>query len=201
MRKIDEKRVTRLVGYARVSTIEQNLDMQIQALIKAGVARDAIHVEKLSASNKRRPKLDWAIEQLRPGDVLTVWKLDRIARSLADMLHRIQTIEDQGAGFRSLTEQIDTTTPGGRLMLHMLGALAQFERDLVVQRTRAGVAAAKARGVKFGQPRKLSTKQEAQCRRWKSEGRSVREIVDLVKSEMGIRVSQQTVWKHTRAKR
>lgn len=189
-----------MIGYARVSTVEQNLEMQVQALVKAGVHRDLVHTEKLSASNRRRPKLDWAIDQLRPGDVLVVWKLDRIARSLVDMLNRIQAIEDQGAGFRSLTEQIDTTTPGGRLMLHVLGALAQFERDLVVQRTLAGVAAAKARGVRFGVPRKLDAKQIAQCKRWKKEGKAVREIVGLVKSEYNIKLSQQTAWKYTRGK-
>lgn len=188
----------RLVGYARVSTIEQNLDMQVEALRRAGVALERIHVEKLSASNKSRPKLDWAISVLRPGDVLVVWKLDRIARSLTDMLNRIQQIEGVGAGFKSLTEQIDTTTPAGRLLLHVIGSLAQFERDLVVQRTRAGVAAAKARGVVFGQPKKLDDKQAKQCRKWKAEGKSVREVQALVKQQYNIRLSQQTVWKTVR---
>jgi DNA invertase Pin-like site-specific DNA recombinase len=188
----------KLVGYARVSTVEQNLDMQIEALRRAGVALDRIHVEKLSATNKRRPKLEWALSNLRAGDTLVVWKLDRIARSLTDMLNRIQQIEECGAGFKSLTEQIDTTTPAGRLLLHVIGSLAQFERDLVVQRTRAGVAAAKARGVKFGQPRKLDDKQIAQCRKWKKEGRTVREIRELAKQQYNVRLSQQTVWKYTR---
>jgi DNA invertase Pin-like site-specific DNA recombinase len=200
VRKISANKTERLIGYARVSTLEQNLDMQVQALIKAGVHRDHLHVEKLSASNKRRPKLDWVIASARPGDVVVCYKLDRIARSLMDMLNRIQKLEEQGAGFRSLTEQIDTTTPGGRLMLHVLGALAQFERDLVIQRTRHGVAAAQARGVKFGQPQKLDGKQQAQCKRWKKEGRTVREIVGLVKAEYNIKLSNQTVWKYTRLK-
>lgn len=200
MRKIGVNKTERLIGYARVSTLEQNLDMQVQALLKAGVHRDHLHVEKLSASNKRRPKLDWVIASARAGDVVVCYKLDRIARSLMDMLNRIQKLEEQGAGFRSLTEQIDTTTPGGRLMLHVLGALAQFERDLVIQRTRHGVAAAKARGVKFGQPQKLDAKQRAQCRKWKADGKTVREIQGLVKSEFKERVSLQTVWKYTRNK-
>jgi DNA invertase Pin-like site-specific DNA recombinase len=199
MRKITSNKVpVRLVGYARVSTIEQNLDMQVEALRRAGVAQERIHVEKLSASNKKRPKLDWAISVLRPGDVLVVWKLDRIARSLSDMLYRVQQIETAGAGFKSLTEQIDTTTPAGRLLLHVIGSLAQFERDLVVQRTRAGVAAAKARGVVFGQPKKLDDTQAKQCRKWKAEGKSVREIQALVKQQYNIRLSQQTVWKTVR---
>lgn len=202
MRKVTSNKVpVRLVGYARVSTIEQNLDMQVEALRRAGVALERIHVEKLSASNKSRPKLDWAISVLRPGDVLVVWKLDRIARSLTDMLNRIQQIEGVGAGFKSLTEQIDTTTPAGRLLLHVIGSLAQFERDLVVQRTRAGVAAAKARGVVFGQPKKLNPEQEAQCRKWKQEGCSMRRIVELVQNTYDIDVSQQTIWKTTRAKK
>ncbi len=190
----------RLVGYARVSTIEQNLDMQVEALVRSGVARRDVLVEKVSASNKRRPQLDWALTQLRQGDTLVVWKLDRIARSLVDMLNRLRTIEDHGAGFKSLTEEIDTNTPAGKLMLHMLGALAQFERDLVVQRTKAGVAAAQARGVKFGQPMKLDKAQRTQCKQWKKDGMTVREIRDLVKSEFKISLSQQTVWKYVKRK-
>jgi DNA invertase Pin-like site-specific DNA recombinase len=181
-----------------VSTVEQNLDMQVRALEAAGVRVGDIHVEKVSATSKLRPKLEWAMANLRPGDTLIVWKLDRFARSMQDLLKGLQILQQSGAGFRSLTEHIDTTTPAGMLMVHVLGALAQFERDLVVQRTRHGVAAAKARGVKFGQPKKLNAKQEAQCKRWKKEGRSVREIVDLVAEQYEITVSQQTVWKTTR---
>ena len=190
----------RLVGYARVSTIEQNLDMQVDALVRSGVPRRDVLVEKVSASNKRRPQLDWALTQLRQGDTLVVWKLDRIARSLVDMLNRLRIIEDHGAGFKSLTEEIDTNTPAGKLMLHMLGALAQFERDLVVQRTKAGVAAAQARGGKFGQPMKLDKVRRAQCKQWKKDGMTVREIRDRVKSEFKISLSQQTVWKYVKRK-
>lgn len=188
----------RLVGYARVSTIEQNLDMQVEALVRSGVARRDVLVEKVSASNKNRPQLDWAIARLRHGDTIVVWKLDRIARSLVDMLNRLRTIEEVGAGFKSLTEEIDTNTPAGKLMLHMLGALAQFERDLVVQRTKAGVAAAQARGVKFGQPMKLDKAQRARCKQWKKEGLTVRDIRDRVKSEFKVTLSQQTVWKYVK---
>lgn len=191
----------RLVGYARVSTIEQNLDMQVEALVRSGVARRDVLVEKVSASNKKRPQLDWALTQLRQGDTLVVWKLDRVARSLVDMLNRLRIIEDHGAGFKSLTEEIDTNTPAGKLMLHMLGALAQFERDLVVQRTKAGVAAAQARGVKFGQPKKMSDDQIAQCRKWRKEGKTIREVQALVKSEYNIKVSPQTILVRTRGKR
>lgn len=200
MRKIGANKTERLIGYARVSTLEQNLDMQIQSLKAAGVHPDAIHVEKVSASNRKRPKLDWALSVMREGDVLVVYKLDRIARSLRELLERLEQIRQTGGGIRSITEHIDTSTPGGVLLLHVLGALAQFERDLVRQRTLSGVAAAKARGVPFGQPQKLDGKQQAQCRRWKKEGRTVREIVGLVKAEYNIKLSNQTVWKYTRDK-
>jgi len=201
VRKVDEKKTERLIGYARVSTLEQNLDMQIQELKKAGVHPDAIHVEKLSASNKKRPKLDWALSVMRTGDVLVVYKLDRIARSLRELLERLEQIRQTGGGIRSITEQVDTSTPGGTLLLHVLGALAQFERDLVRQRTISGVAAAKARGVKFGQPKKLNREQVAQCKAWRKDGKTVREIVDLVERKYGIEVSQQTIWVRTKGKR
>jgi DNA invertase Pin-like site-specific DNA recombinase len=190
----------RLIGYARVSTIEQNLDMQEKALLAAGVKPQHLHVEKVSASSKLRPKLEWALTVLRPGDTLIVWKLDRFARSMQDLLKGLKIIERSGAGFRSITEHIDTTTPAGMLMVHVLGALAQFERDLVVQRTRHGVAAAQARGVQFGQPKKLNAKQVAQCKRWRREKHTYRKIVDLCKSEFDIKVSAQTVMKSVKRK-
>lgn len=172
------QRVGRLVGYARVSTAEQNLDMQIQQLEKAGVDRRNIHVEKVSAAVSQRPKLEWAIAHLREGDTLVCYKMDRIARSLADLMRRIKQIEDSGANFRSLTESIDTTTPGGRLIFHVLGALAEFERDLIRERTRAGVKAAQERGVTFGVPPKLSPKQIAEAQRMRDRGISVYKIAE-----------------------
>lgn len=185
------------VGYARVSTVEQNLDMQITALRRAGVAADRIHVEKVSASGKNRPKLEWALSTLREGDTLVVWKLDRIARSMQDMLNRMEKIKSAGAGFKSLTEQLDTNTPGGVFLFHMLAAAAQLERDLVVQRTRAGVAAAKERGVRFGVLPKLDAKQQAQCRKWRKEKKTVREIVDLVRETYDIEISHALAHKYT----
>ena len=182
-----------LIGYARVSTVEQNLDMQVRALLAAGVRAGNLHVEKVSATSKARPKLEWALNNLRPGDTLIVWKLDRFARSMQDLLKGLKIIEASGAGFRSLTEHIDTTTPAGMLMVHVLGALAQFERDLVVQRTRHGVAAAKARGVKFGQPKKIDGPALKAVKRWRREQKTFREIVDLLEAEYGIKCSPQTV--------
>lgn len=196
-RKCEQIYDMNLVGYARVSTVEQNLDMQIAALHRAGVHPDRLHVEKVSASSKLRPKLDWAIETLRPGRTLVVWKLDRVARSMQDMLDRMEKIKSAGAGFRSLTEQIDTNTPGGIFLFHMLSAAAQLERDLIVQRTRAGVAAAKERGVVFGQPSKLDEKQKAQCRKWRKGKHTVREIVTLVHEKYGIKISHSLAQKYT----
>ena len=167
--------------------------MQVRALEAAGVRVSDIHVEKVSATSKVRPKLEWALSNLRPGDTLIVWKLDRFARSMQDLLKGLRIIENAGAGFRSLTEHIDTKTPAGMLMVHVLGALAQFERDLVVQRTRHGVAAAKARGVKFGQPKKITGKALKAVKQWRREKKPYREIVDLLEAEYDIACSPQTV--------
>lgn len=165
-----------MVGYARVSTAEQNLEMQIEALHKAGVHKDSLHVEKVSGAASRRPKLEWALKTLRPGDTFTVWKMDRMARSLVDLLKRMEQIRAEGAQFKSLTEEIDTNTPGGRLVFHVLGAIAEFERDLIRERTNAGVKAAMARGVRFGQPPALDPKQIGQAQRMRDGGLSARSI-------------------------
>lgn len=146
----------RLVGYARVSTAEQNLDMQISALKAAGVLDDNLWTEKVSAGASNRPQLELALIDCRDGDTFVVWKLDRLGRSLLDLLARMKDLEDRNISFKSLTEGIDTKTPGGKLIFHVLGALAQFERDLIAERTKAGVADYKARGGVMGQPRKLS---------------------------------------------
>lgn len=169
-------KVSRLIGYARVSTVEQNLEMQVAALHRADVQPKNVHVEKVSAAVSNRPKLEWAIANLREGDTFVVWKLDRVARSLADLMRRMKAIEDAGAHFKSLTEHIDTTTPGGRLIFHVLGALAEFERDLVVERTRAGVKAAQERGQQFGQPAKLTPQQVAKAQKMRDAGKSAYEI-------------------------
>jgi DNA invertase Pin-like site-specific DNA recombinase len=171
-----KKPTENLIGYARVSTEEQSLEMQIDALVKAGVPRNNISVEKVSAARQKRPELDEILDGLRGGDTLVVWKMDRIARSLVDLLTKMDRISQSGASFRSITEQIDTTTPGGRLIFHVLGALAQFERDLIVERTRAGVKAAMARGVKFGTDPKLNEKQRAQAQKMRDNQVPIRTI-------------------------
>lgn len=190
---VDKSSGGRLIGYARVSTIEQNLDMQIEALRKAGVQDRHLHVEKISASAKRRPVFDWALKILRNGDVFVVWRLDRLGRDVRAIHRTLDIIRESGASVRSLTEQIDTDTPIGGFTLNLMASLAQLERDQVVMRTRAGVAAAQRRGVKFGQPPKLDAAQRGQCRKWKKEGKTVREIVGLVKSEYKIKVSHGAI--------
>lgn len=137
-----------------MSTAEQNLDMQTTALIRAGVDQSNIFVDTLSGSTKkRRTGREVAMRQLRPGGTLLVWKMDRISRSLFDLMSLLNAIEEKGAKFRSLTEpMIDTTNPMGRMLVGVIGAIAQFERDLIQQRSREGVRRAQERGVVFGQP-------------------------------------------------
>src|SRR5689334_2244377 len=140
-----------LIGYARVSTSEQNLGLQLDALKEAGCRR--VFEETASGGAKARPRLREALEFLRPGDTLVVWKLDRLARSLQQLIETIEELHKRGCGFRSLTEAIDTTTAGGRLIFHIFGALAEFERGIIRERTLAGLEAARARGRKGGRPK------------------------------------------------
>ena len=142
-----------LIGYARVSTQDQNLDLQIQALQEGGCEK--IYTEKASGAQRNRPELLNALEYMRAGDVLVVWKLDRLARSLKQLIETIETLEKQDKGFRSLTEFIDTTSSGGRFFFHIFGALAEFERSIIRDRTTAGLRAAKRLGKTGGRPRAL----------------------------------------------
>lgn len=142
------------VGYARVSTRDQDAAMQAEALSAAGCEK--VFEETASGAQKDRPQLSKVIEFLRKGDVLVVWKLDRLARSLKQLIETVEELESRGIGFVSLTESIDTTTPGGRLIFHVFGALAEFERELIRERTNAGLKSAKARGVRLGRPKALA---------------------------------------------
>jgi DNA invertase Pin-like site-specific DNA recombinase len=139
-----------LLGYARVSTLEQREALQVDALGSTGCAR--VFVDKASGKVERRPALDALLEQLRPGDTRVVWRLDRLGRNLRHLIDTVQTLEVQGVAFHSLTEQIDTSTPGGKLVFHVFGALAELERDLFRERTMAGLAAARACGRTAGRP-------------------------------------------------
>jgi len=149
-----------LIGYARVSTEEQNLDLQLQALHDAGCAK-IFKDRGVSGTVSVRCGLDQTLKAAKPGDVLVVWKLDRLGRSLPHLIDTITALRDRDVGFLSLQEQIDTTSAGGRFYLHILAALAEFEREMIRDRTKAGMAAAKKRGVRLGRPPKLSPDQVA----------------------------------------
>lgn len=139
-----------LIGYARISTGKQDLALQVDALDHAGCERT--FKDTTSGSLKLRPQLNACLDHLRSGDTLAVWRLDRLGRSLRHLIETVAELEQRQVGFRSLTEGIDTTTPGGRLTFHVFGALAEFERELIRERTLAGLEAAKARGRRGGRP-------------------------------------------------
>jgi DNA invertase Pin-like site-specific DNA recombinase len=143
-----------LVGYARVSTFEQTMDLQQDALRTASCSR--IFTDTISGGSTDREGLVQTLSFLRSGDTLVVWRLDRLGRSLRHLIETIATLHDRGIGFKSLTEQIDTTTSSGKLIFHIFGALAEFERELIRERTRAGLQAARARGRQGGRPRLLA---------------------------------------------
>lgn len=175
-----------IFGYARVSTDDQLLDAQTDALTAAGAER--IFADKISGSTRMRPQLDQLLDQLRQGDVIVVTKYDRLARSLRDLLDIVEAIKERGGGFRSLAEDIDTTTPAGRLVFHVFASIAQFERERISERTREGLEAAKKRGRVGGRPPALSPAQRDEVRRMRDEeGRRLSEIAQL------FRVSVKTV--------
>ena len=147
------------VGYARVSTGDQNLDLQRDALTAAGCEADRIFTDRLSGSKDDRPGLVQALEYVRTGDTLVVWRLDRLGRSLSHLIQTTTGLEHRGIGFKSLQEGIDTTTSGGKLVFHIFGALAEFERSLIRERTNAGLKAARARGRNGGRPKALTDHQ------------------------------------------
>jgi len=175
-----------IIGYARVSTDDQNLDAQTDALAAVGAGK--VFADKISGSKRIRPELDRMLDQLRDGDVVTVTKYDRLARSLKDLLEIVDTIGKQGAGFRSLAEDIDTTTPAGRLTFHVSASIAQFERERISERTKEGLASARKRGRIGGRPPALSPAQKIEVQRMRDqEHRAVPEIARLFK------VSERTV--------
>jgi DNA invertase Pin-like site-specific DNA recombinase len=142
------------IGYARVSTKDQNLSLQMDALQNEGCKQ--IFQEKVSGAKSDRPELKKMINQLREGDVIVTWKLDRLGRSLRDLVNLVNEIQEKGAGLKSLNDSIDTTTPQGKLTFHLFASLAEFERDIISERTKAGLEAARARGRKGGRPKGLS---------------------------------------------
>lgn len=168
------------VGYIRVSKHEQNESLQIDALQTAKCER--LFSDSISGAKFERKGLDEALAFLRPGDTFVVWKLDRAGRSLKHLIELLTTLQERGIEFISLTEKIDTTTAGGKLIFHLMGALAEFERDLIRERTNAGLAAARARGRTGGRPRKLKTsgKVELARRMFADKNNSVQEICTIL---------------------
>lgn len=169
------------IGYARVSTEEQNLDMQRQALEAAGC--DVIHEDKASGALNARKGLTAALAGCKSGDVLVIWKLDRLGRSLTDLVNLIEDLTGRGIGLQVLTGQganIDTTRPEGRMIFGIFAALAEFERELIRERTKTGMAAAKRRGVRVGRPPKLSRFQVEEAGRMIEGGKTRADVAELL---------------------
>lgn len=175
------------IGYCRVSTDDQNPDMQLTALKRAGCRK--IFTDKATGSHARRPELAKCLKALDAGDTLIVWKLDRLGRSLRDLITLLDDLKGRGVAFRSLTEAIDTATPTGRAMWQMIGILAELERSLIQERTKAGRAAAQARGVKMGRKALLSAQQIAHARKLVGQGERPNDVARLLK------VSRRTVYR------
>ena len=163
------------IGYTRVSTRDQNLDLQLKALKKVGCQK--IFREKVSGVTRHRPELQRVLDQVRSGDTIIVWKLDRLARSTRDLLNTMETLNEAGAKFQSISEPwANTTTHAGKMIMTVFAGIAEFERDLIRERTGAGRDAAKERGVRFGRPRKLTEDQVKVASQLLAEGKAVRDI-------------------------
>ena len=176
------------IGYARVSTNGQDLALQTKELKAAGCKN--IFTDKVSGAKSERPGLDDCLKALRPGDTLVVWRLDRLGRSIRHLIDLLQALAEREVGFRSLQETSDTTSPGGRLVFHVFAALAEFERDLIRERTNAGLAAARARGRTGGRPLSLSPDQSRAARR-------MYEQKDMTVAQIGtvLGVSRTTIYR------
>lgn len=181
----------KLIGYARVSTDEQNLDLQIDALIEAGCSKNEIFKDKISGAKSERPGLNQCMEILAKGDVLVVWRLDRLGRSMVHLVSLIETLREKGVGFKSLCDgAIDTTTASGELVFNIFSSMAQFERRLIQERTQAGLLAARARGRKGGRPPVDGTKIQAAKRMHQDKALSIDEICKVLK------VSKPTLYRY-----
>lgn len=178
------------IGYARVSTDDQNLDLQLDALHKAGINNDHIYADTASGKNAERKELAACLKALRQGDTLVVWRLDRLGRSLPDLVKIIGELENKGVSFESLTEKIETGSAAGKLVFHVFAALSEFERNLIRERTRAGLTAARARGRVGGRRPKLTAQEVKEVKRLMSDPTiSVNQIAERYK------VSRTTIYK------
>jgi DNA invertase Pin-like site-specific DNA recombinase len=178
-----------LIGYARVSTQDQNPELQLDALTAAGC--EQLYTDTISGATKQRPQLDELRSYIRSGDTLVVWRLDRLGRSLKDLIEWVEWMDENGISFKSITESIDTSTSGGKLIFSIFGAIAEFERNLIRERTKAGLAAARARGRLGGRPKKLDTKKiELAKKLYTSKEHTIVEICEAVG------VSKATLYKY-----
>src|SRR3954447_13680833 len=181
------------IGYARVSTQDQTLDLQLDALKTASCIR--IFTDTASGAKSERKGLHEALDYVPENDVLVVWRLDRLGRSLRDLIDIISQLDQRKIGFKSLIESIDTTTSGGKLIFHIFGALAEFERNLIKERANAGLQAARTRGIKGGRPKSLNEKKVEMARKLYDErSNSVEEICRT------LGISRMTLWRHVRVK-
>jgi DNA invertase Pin-like site-specific DNA recombinase len=182
-----------LIGYTRVSTADQTLNLQTDALKKADCKK--IFTDTASGAKAERKGLEEALNFLREGDILVVWRLDRLGRSLKDLIERLTELHARNIGFKSLTESIDTTTSGGKLIFHIFGALAEFERDIIRERTNAGLTAARARGKKGGRPKSpLSEGKKLQMARKMYEDKTM-SVGDICK---GLNIPRSTFYKYVK---
>jgi DNA invertase Pin-like site-specific DNA recombinase len=181
-----------LIGYARVSTSDQTLDLQKDALDKAGCSK--IFTDTASGAKAERKGLEQAVSYVRKGDTLVVWRLDRLGRSLPHLIETITALNNRGIGFKSITESIDTTTSGGKLIFHIFGALAEFERDIIRERTHAGLTAARARGRLGGRPKALSPKKAQMAKAlYKDKNNTIDDICRT------LNISRATLYRYIKA--
>lgn len=176
------------IGYARVSTADQDLDMQTEALKRAGC--EQIFDDKISGIKTERPGLEKALFLLRAGDTLVVWKLDRLGRSIKDLIDSVRALEQRGVAFQSLTDAIDTSTPAGRFFFHVMAALAEMERDLITERTRAGLAHARSKGRIGGRPSAMTESKLNSARTLLAAGESAKDVA----KDLGISIPTLYRW-------
>jgi DNA invertase Pin-like site-specific DNA recombinase len=177
-----------LIGYARVSTRDQNLDMQSEALTKAGCER--IFRDQISGSRAERPGLSQALEMLRAGDTLIVWKLDRLGRSVKQLVDLVGDLSTRGVHFKSLTDSIDTSTPSGRFFFHVMASLAEMERELTIERTRMGLEAARRLGRKGGRKRQMTTSKIESAKKLLADGMPPRDVA----KDLGVSIPTLYRW-------
>ncbi len=185
--------MVRILQYARVSTRDQNLDLQIDALKKAGCTDTYIYREQITGSKIERPELRRMLDRLRAGDIVVIWKLDRLGRSLADLVHLVTEIQGKNAGLQVLEDSIDTTTPQGKLFFHIFAAVAEFEREIIRERTKAGLESARVRGRKGGRPPGLSKDAQIKAAAAVSLYHQKRSVVEICQT---LSISKKSFYKY-----